>query len=133
MARPPRSSPTTSRGLSPLLAQVQTQELDQISRTLNGVEIGLRRRCPDECIAHIDRHFTEEPPITWESNVAELIELGPRLINALQSADIDTAGELRKAVWDGRVISIPNVGTKELQRCIRVLDTIGQQVMDWVI
>jgi hypothetical protein len=116
-----------------MIALLQTQELDQIGRTLGGVEIGLRRGCPDECHAHIDRHFVEEPPLTWESNVAEFTDLGPRLINALQSHDINTAGELRKAVWDGRVISIPNVGTKELQRCIRVLDSIGRLVMDWCI
>ncbi|MCI0350350.1 MAG: hypothetical protein L0Z53_13075 [Acidobacteriales bacterium] len=121
------------RGKQPLQVQLRTQECDQIERTLGRVEIGLRRHCAEECHAGIDEHFQDSPPVTWQSNVAELVELGPRIINALQSHDINTAAELKKAVWDGRAIAIRNFGPKELQRCLRALDAIGQQVLDWVI
>ena len=121
------------RGRSPLVVQLQTQECDQIDRTLSRVEIGLRRGCEDECHATIEEHFREVPPLTWQSNVAEFKELGSRIINALQTHDINTAAELKKAIWDGRVIAIPNVGPKELQRCLRALDGIGRVALDWVI
>ena len=116
-----------------MLAQIQSQELDLIDRTLGAVEIGLRRHCGEEAHAAIDRHFTETPPLTWESSVAEIDELGQRIINTCQLHGIDTAKQLREAIWTGRFAALPNVGPKEMQRCVRALDAIGRLVRDWVI
>lgn len=116
-----------------MIALLQSQELDQIGRTLNGVEIGLRRGCQDECHAHIVRHFVEEPPLTWDSSVAEIDELGQRIINTCQLHGIDTAKQLREAIWSGQLAALPNVGPKEMQRCVQALDAIGRMVRDWCI